>query len=447
MVITAAGGPAATICRQWCCSKHRGSDSRRLRCGFWFGEAFSDYVQSIFSEIQRGQFLLAKPLDLSGIAGGGEVSGNPAARKIDQDILILNALVAAKAFEENADYDNECRTGKNGVAMAEISEQANETNTDGTALPAGMERLTAQETGSPVQEQPAVSAVGSRAAAPQSNKIAKDKTSARTLARAQEVAEKLSTATEQVASAINEATTTVAELGKSIETIAFGAEELGKSMQAIVSGAEDAVEAAGESRAAIDQIEKASDQANAQATEMERLAFLDPVTRLPNRRYVETSLHTTLDQFHTDKEIFGVLLIDLDRFKAINDELGHINGDRALREVGKILSGELRSMDIVGRWGGDEFIAIIHHVDHKILRELADRCCAMVARTMIPNSAGAPVPLSVSIGGTLALPDDVSEKLIERADRLMYECKTSGRGRASIDGTNPAAETAMKCSV
>ncbi len=330
--------------------------------------------------------------------------------------------------------------------MSQVLEPADEANGHRAAMPAGA-APTAQETSSPAQEQRTVSAVETSASRLQSKKIAKDKTRVRTLARAQAVAEKLSAATEQVASAIHEATNTVEDLSKSMQTIASGAEELGKSMQAIASGAEDAAEAAAESRTAINQIEKASDEANAQANEMERLAFLDPVTRLPNRRYVEASLTTALDQFHIHKEPFGLLLIDLDRFKATNDELGHINGDRALREVGKILSGELRATDIVGRWGGDEFIAVVPRVDSKILRGLAERCCVMTAQTVIPNGAGTPISLSVSIGGTLALPEDTAVGLIERADRLMYQCKTCGRGRALIDESDPVAETAMKCTV
>jgi len=136
--------------------------------------------------------------------------------------------------------------------MSEILEQVNETNGHGTATPAaGMKRMAAQKTGNPVQEQHSVAAADNGASRLQSKKIAEDKTRARTLARAQAVAEKLSTATEQVASAINEATSTV--------------EELGKSMQTIASGAEEAGAAAEESRAAINQIEKASDEANTQA--------------------------------------------------------------------------------------------------------------------------------------------------------------------------------------
>jgi methyl-accepting chemotaxis protein len=135
--------------------------------------------------------------------------------------------------------------------MSEILEQAHETNGHGTATPAaGMKRMAAQKTTTPAQGQHNVAA-DNGASRLQSKKIAEDKTRARTLARAQAVAEKLSTATEQVASAINEATRTV--------------EELGKSMQTIASGAEEAGAAAEESRAAINQIEKASDQANTQA--------------------------------------------------------------------------------------------------------------------------------------------------------------------------------------
>jgi diguanylate cyclase (GGDEF)-like protein/PAS domain S-box-containing protein len=160
-----------------------------------------------------------------------------------------------------------------------------------------------------------------------------------------------------------------------------------------------------------------------QIEEMGRLAFLDQVTQLPNRRFVEMALHTALTEYRIHKEPFGVLVIDLDRFKSINDSFGHAIGDHALLEVAKTLKGTLRPTDIVGRWGGDEFIAIVHHVSNDILMHLAERCCAMVAQVSIPTSDGVPVSASVSIGGTLALPDDTAETLIQRADQLMYHNK------------------------
>jgi diguanylate cyclase (GGDEF)-like protein/PAS domain S-box-containing protein len=160
--------------------------------------------------------------------------------------------------------------------------------------------------------------------------------------------------------------------------------------------------------------------------EMGRLAFLDQVTQLPNRRFVEMSLLTALSEYHIHKEPFGVLVIDLDRFKSINDSFGHASGDRALLEVAKTLTGTLRPTDIVGRWGGDEFIAVVHHVKKELLTQLAERCCAMVAQTSFPSSDGGLVSVSASIGSTLALPDDTVERLIKRADELMYEHKTNG---------------------
>ena len=156
---------------------------------------------------------------------------------------------------------------------------------------------------------------------------------------------------------------------------------------------------------------------------MERLAFFDHVTDLPNRRFAEMALQTALTEYHSHHDPFGVLLVDLDDFKVVNDRFGHGAGDRALREVGHSLVGALRPSDVVGRWGGDEFIAIVHHVNAEVLEHLACRCAAMVAATSFATGDGLPVDLSVSIGDTLAAPADTPETLIRRADDLMYRNK------------------------
>jgi diguanylate cyclase (GGDEF)-like protein/PAS domain S-box-containing protein len=171
----------------------------------------------------------------------------------------------------------------------------------------------------------------------------------------------------------------------------------------------------------------AEQDARREVEEMGRLAFVDQVTQLPNRRFVQMSLQTALNEYHVHTEPFGVLLIDLDRFKAINDHFGHATGDHALLEVAKTLARTLRPTDIVGRWGGDEFIAVVHHVNKEILADLAARCSTVVAQTLFTSFNGSPVSLSVSIGCTLALPDDTAESLINRADDLMYQNKTSAR--------------------
>ena len=159
---------------------------------------------------------------------------------------------------------------------------------------------------------------------------------------------------------------------------------------------------------------------------MERLAFLDQVTQLPNRRFVEMALQTALNEFHVHKDAFGLLVIDINRFKAINDRFGHAIGDRALLEVANTLTGTLRPTDIVGRWGGDEFIAIVRHVTHDTLNQLVERCRALVAETTFADSNGGRASLSASIGATLAVLDDTTELLIRRADDLMYQHKANG---------------------
>jgi diguanylate cyclase (GGDEF)-like protein len=137
------------------------------------------------------------------------------------------------------------------------------------------------------------------------------------------------------------------------------------------------------------------------------------------------SLQTALNELQVHKDTFGVLVIDLNRFKAINDRFGHATGDSALLEVANTLTGTLRPTDIVGRWGGDEFIAIVRHVTHETLSQLVERCRALIAETTFAGSDGARLSVTASIGAALALPDDTTERLIRRADDLMYERKTN----------------------
>ena len=86
-------------------------------------------------------------------------------------------------------------------------------------------------------------------------------------------------------------------------------------------------------------------EARRKAEALERLAFLDQLTQLPNRRFVEMSLRTALTEYQVHNDPFGVLVIDLDQFKTINDSFGHLIGDLALQEVAKTLTGSLRPTD------------------------------------------------------------------------------------------------------
>jgi len=167
-------------------------------------------------------------------------------------------------------------------------------------------------------------------------------------------------------------------------------------------------------------------QARRRTEAMERMAFLDPLTHLPNRRFVEMSLRKALVEYEAGGDPFGVLLLDLNQFKAINDRCGHESGDRALEEAAKALTSALRMTDIVGRLGGDEFLAIAHSVDEEMLSALAGRCVAFVGKATFANDCGGPETLSASVGYTRVRAGDNAKGLVARADLQMYENKRQG---------------------
>ncbi|MDR3792492.1 MAG: diguanylate cyclase [Terracidiphilus sp.] len=165
---------------------------------------------------------------------------------------------------------------------------------------------------------------------------------------------------------------------------------------------------------------------------MTRMAYLDHLTQLPNRRFMENSLRTLLSGEMVLREHCGVLLIDVDGLKKINDEFGHNAGDKALQEVARTLVGALRPTDVMGRWGGDEFLAVIGEVSKANLGELARRCVMLAERARLLFQ-GQEIQLSVSVGGTLVRIEDDIHTLVERADSLLYLSKQQGRGRATMD--------------
>lgn len=178
--------------------------------------------------------------------------------------------------------------------------------------------------------------------------------------------------------------------------------------------------------------DSAQTEAKRKSEEMKRLAFLDHLTEVPNRRFVEMSLNTALIEYQVHKDPLGVLAFDLDRFKCVNDSFGHAVGDRALKEVARTVVGSLRPTDIVGRWGGDEFLAILRNVGQESLTKLAERCVVMVTRISLPDSDGGNLSLSISAGATLAQLGESREDVVKRADELMYQSKMNGRDRATV---------------
>lgn len=173
--------------------------------------------------------------------------------------------------------------------------------------------------------------------------------------------------------------------------------------------------------------------AERRAGELNQMAFLDHLTELPNRRYVEMSLESAFQEHRSHGQRCGILLIDIDHFKQINDSLGHACGDKVLQEVGKTLKSSLRSNDVLGRWGGDEFLAIIRGIEGEQLRMMADRCVAMVGSAQILCEGQSRVQASVSIGAMEIRGSDSVNDLLQHVDELLYTSKAAGRGRATVD--------------
>lgn len=165
-----------------------------------------------------------------------------------------------------------------------------------------------------------------------------------------------------------------------------------------------------------------------QEAEITRLAHFDSLTQLPNRSYMRQMLVQALENLAHRQAGCGLFLIDLDRFKAVNDTLGHPMGDALLREVANRLTKALGASAQIGRIGGDEFEALFPGVDHpSMLGELADRLIVEVSKPY--EVEGQKISIGASIGIAIAPKGEVcADELIRKADLALYEAKATGRG-------------------
>lgn len=165
---------------------------------------------------------------------------------------------------------------------------------------------------------------------------------------------------------------------------------------------------------------------------LRRAAMHDEVTGLPNRRLIEEDVTRTL--MHGYRAL-AVIFIDLDGFKAVNDLLGHAAGDALLREIGQRVRGVIRESDVLGRFGGDEFIAVATVDDPDDAAALADRIRAAVAEPYPDLPPGLSITASV---GVVTVGNDgapVMDQLIRAADHAMYEAKMAGGDRVAVAHT------------
>jgi len=172
--------------------------------------------------------------------------------------------------------------------------------------------------------------------------------------------------------------------------------------------------------------------ARTKLAELEQLALLDPLTEIGNRRYFEMNLHARLDERHRYGTEFGLLLLDLDHFKRINDGYGHDVGDRVLKMVAKTLALSCRKSDLICRWGGEEFVMILGNVETTTYREAVERVRKLIKRSRL-GLDGAKLRVTVSGGAVIATQDEDEASIMRRADALLYESKSAGRDRIGFE--------------
>lgn len=165
--------------------------------------------------------------------------------------------------------------------------------------------------------------------------------------------------------------------------------------------------------------------------ELEKLALLDPLTQLSNRRHMEKVIQMRLEEKRRLKVPFGVFFLDIDFFKNINDSYGHDVGDRVLKYIAKTFIVHSRSFDVYGRWGGEEFVGIIRNITVQDLEIFCNRLRMLIERSYISYNK-MKLHVTVSIGATMVKDDDTVETVIKRADSLMYESKKAGRNLLTL---------------
>jgi diguanylate cyclase (GGDEF)-like protein len=165
--------------------------------------------------------------------------------------------------------------------------------------------------------------------------------------------------------------------------------------------------------------------------ELEKLALLDQLTQLANRNYVEREIQNRFEEKKRFNVPFGILFMDIDHFKKVNDRYGHAVGDDVLKFVAKTFTANARPFDLFGRWGGEEFLGIIRNISSEDLGLLGNKLRSLIENSYIVRE-NEKLRVTISIGATSVSENDTIDSLIKRADVLLYKSKTEGRNRLTL---------------
>ncbi len=171
----------------------------------------------------------------------------------------------------------------------------------------------------------------------------------------------------------------------------------------------------------------------------QQAAVTDSLTGLFNYREFYSQLERELERVRRYHRPAALLLLDVDEFKGVNDRLGHLAGDAALREIAALLKHNTRPTDLVARYGGEEFAVLLSEVDMAQARDCAERIRAAIAHHPFQLQADAdPQQITVSIGIAAMTPDTATPKdLVRQADQALYRAKANGRDRLEVSPTPP----------
>lgn len=171
------------------------------------------------------------------------------------------------------------------------------------------------------------------------------------------------------------------------------------------------------------------DELRARNAELDRVSRIDMLTNIYNRRHLDEHLRAVISAARRHDRSVGVLIVDIDHFKNVNDEHGHLAGDAVLREVAARLQQAMRTEDALGRWGGEEFLAVLTDTPPEGVRVMAERLRQVVAAAPFTLDDGSQIRVTVSVGHTSGTED--AEILVHRADDALYVAKAEGRNRVA----------------
>lgn len=163
------------------------------------------------------------------------------------------------------------------------------------------------------------------------------------------------------------------------------------------------------------------------------MAVIDSLTSVYNRRYFDTHLERMLQNLEENGKHISLMMIDIDHFKLINDNHGHLSGDDVLKELCKRLQDAVRPTDLVARYGGEEFSVVMPDTSLNQAAEIAERIRKFISRDEFTISSDpGKIHCTASIGVSVSSPSDTPQTLIERADKALYHVKHTGRNKVAV---------------